>query len=168
MFGIGPSEFAVIIIVAILVLGPEQLPKIMRTIGKVTSEFRKVSTDFQRTMNMEAHKEEARENELKAKQVAKKKKKKKPQETTENVATAGDSSMTAQTTVAVQADELAAEAHDAALHSTVSHASTGTIAKQQETVPQPNNQEVVTTAATTEAATTLTDGVTNATVKDIS
>lgn len=69
MFGIGPSEFVVIMIVAILVLGPEHLPKAVRTFNKVMSEFRKVSTDFQRTMNLEAHQEEAKS---KAKTVAKK------------------------------------------------------------------------------------------------
>ena len=54
MFGIGSTEFLVIIVVAVLVLGPEHLPKVMRTISKVMSDFRRVSTDFQRTMNLEA------------------------------------------------------------------------------------------------------------------
>ncbi len=58
MFGIGPSEFVVIAIVAILVLGPEHLPKVMRTFNKAMSDFRRVSTDLQRTLNMEAHQEE--------------------------------------------------------------------------------------------------------------
>lgn len=58
MFGIGTMEFLVIILVGVLVLGPEHLPRIMRTINKVMSDFRRVSTDFQRTLNMEAHKEE--------------------------------------------------------------------------------------------------------------
>jgi len=58
MFGIGSSEFLVILIVAFLVLGPSHLPKIARTLGKAMGEFRRVSTEFQRTLNLEAEKEE--------------------------------------------------------------------------------------------------------------
>lgn len=76
MFGIGTTEFLVIIVVAILVLGPEHLPRITRTVAKVMSDFRRVSTEFQRTMNLEANKEDwKREQEETAKKTRKKKKK---------------------------------------------------------------------------------------------
>lgn len=58
MFGIGSMELLVILLVGVLVLGPEHLPRIMRTMNKLMSDFRRVSTDFQRTLNMEAHTEE--------------------------------------------------------------------------------------------------------------
>jgi sec-independent protein translocase protein TatB len=58
MFGIGSSEFLVILIVAFLVLGPSHLPKIAKTLGKVMGEFRRVSADFQRTLNLEMEQEE--------------------------------------------------------------------------------------------------------------
>ena len=58
MFGIGSSELLVILIVAFLVLGPSHLPKIARTLGKAMGEFRRVSTEFQRTLNLEVEKEE--------------------------------------------------------------------------------------------------------------
>jgi sec-independent protein translocase protein TatB len=58
MFGIGSSEFLVILIVAFVVLGPSHLPKIARTLGKAMGEFRRVSTEFQRTLNLEVEKEE--------------------------------------------------------------------------------------------------------------
>ena len=61
MFGIGSSEFLVILIVAFLVIGPSHLPKIARTLGKAMGEFRRVSTEFQRTLNLEAEKEEHEE-----------------------------------------------------------------------------------------------------------
>ncbi|MCL1985751.1 MAG: Sec-independent protein translocase protein TatB [Betaproteobacteria bacterium] len=61
MFGIGSSEFLVILIVAFLVLGPSHLPKIARTLGKAMGEFRRVSTEFQRTLNLEVEKEEHEE-----------------------------------------------------------------------------------------------------------
>ena len=58
MFGIGSTEFLVILIVAFIVLGPSHLPKIAKTLGKTMGEFRRVSTEFQRTLNLEAEKEE--------------------------------------------------------------------------------------------------------------
>ncbi len=58
MFGIGTTEILVILVVALIVLGPENLPKIARTIGKTVGEFRRVSTDLQRTLNTEIALEE--------------------------------------------------------------------------------------------------------------
>ena len=66
MFGIGTSEFLVIVIVAVLVLGPEHLPRIMRTFTRVMSEIRRVSKDFQRTLNFEATQEERRQQQASA------------------------------------------------------------------------------------------------------
>ena len=60
MFGIGSTEILVILVVALLVLGPKKLPQIARTIGRAMGEFRRVSTEFQRTLNTEiAFEEEA-------------------------------------------------------------------------------------------------------------
>ena len=61
MFGIGSMEFLVILLVAVLVLGPDQLPKLIRTFTKVMGDVRRVSTDFQRTMNLEINQEEYRQ-----------------------------------------------------------------------------------------------------------
>jgi sec-independent protein translocase protein TatB len=58
MFGIGTTEILVILVVALIVLGPKSLPKIARTLGKGMAEFRRVSTDFQRTINTEIDMEE--------------------------------------------------------------------------------------------------------------
>jgi sec-independent protein translocase protein TatB len=66
MFGIGSSEFLVILIVAFLVLGPSHLPKVARTLGKAMGEFRRVSTEFQRTLNLEVEKEEHEERKRQA------------------------------------------------------------------------------------------------------
>ena len=66
MFGIGSSEFLVILIVAFLVLGPSHLPKIAKTLGKAMGEFRRVSTEFQRTLNLEAEKQEHEERKRQA------------------------------------------------------------------------------------------------------
>ncbi|MDL2209586.1 Sec-independent protein translocase protein TatB [Desulfovibrio sp. OttesenSCG-928-O18] len=53
MFNIGGMELLVILAVALLVLGPDKLPKFMRTVGKGLGDLRRASTDFQRTMNTE-------------------------------------------------------------------------------------------------------------------
>ncbi|AAS95522.1 Sec-independent protein translocase protein TatB [Nitratidesulfovibrio vulgaris] len=53
MFGIGSTELLVILVVALIVLGPKSLPQMARTLGKALGEFRRVSTDFQRTLNAE-------------------------------------------------------------------------------------------------------------------
>ena len=46
----GGPEVMVILLVALLVLGPEQLPKAMRTLGSVMAEVRKLSGTFQAEM----------------------------------------------------------------------------------------------------------------------
>ncbi len=58
MFGIGTTEILIILVVALIVIGPESLPKIARTLGKTLREFRQVSTDLQRTLNTEIALEE--------------------------------------------------------------------------------------------------------------
>ena len=50
MFNVGGPEILVIIVVALIVLGPDQLPKAMRTFGNVMAEIRKVSDGFQSEM----------------------------------------------------------------------------------------------------------------------
>ena len=46
----GGPEMMVILLVALVVLGPQQLPKAMRTMGNVMAEIRKISTGFQSEM----------------------------------------------------------------------------------------------------------------------
>lgn len=53
MFNLGGGEILVILVVALLVLGPDKLPRFMRTVGKAVGDLRRASTDFQRTMNLE-------------------------------------------------------------------------------------------------------------------
>lgn len=58
MFGIGSTELLVILVVALIVLGPAKLPEIARSLGKALGEFRRVSTDVRRTIEMEVEQEE--------------------------------------------------------------------------------------------------------------
>jgi TatA/E family protein of Tat protein translocase len=53
MFGIGPQELLVILIVGLLVLGPKRLPEIARSLGKGLAEFRRASSDLRQSLALE-------------------------------------------------------------------------------------------------------------------
>lgn len=46
MFGIGPEELVLVLIVALLVLGPERLPRVARDVGKIVGDLRRTSDEF--------------------------------------------------------------------------------------------------------------------------
>lgn len=52
MFNIGPLELMVILIVALLVVGPAKLPELGRSIGRGLREFRKAQDEVQRTLRL--------------------------------------------------------------------------------------------------------------------
>jgi sec-independent protein translocase protein TatA len=50
MFNIGPLELMVILIIALLVVGPKRLPEVGRSIGRGIREFRKAQEEVQKTI----------------------------------------------------------------------------------------------------------------------
>jgi sec-independent protein translocase protein TatB len=51
MFDLGWAEMAVIMLVALVVIGPKDLPKVARTIGQWTGKARALARDFQRSLD---------------------------------------------------------------------------------------------------------------------
>lgn len=51
MFEIGWTEMLVIAVVMIVVVGPKDLPKMLRTFGKTTAKLRSMAGDFQKQFN---------------------------------------------------------------------------------------------------------------------
>lgn len=51
MFDIGWSEMAVILAVALIVIGPKDLPRVARTIGQWTAKARGLAREFQRSLD---------------------------------------------------------------------------------------------------------------------
>lgn len=54
MFDIGLMEMMVVGIVALIVVGPEDLPGMFRTVGKAVGRMRGMARDFQKSMDMAA------------------------------------------------------------------------------------------------------------------
>lgn len=52
MLNIGPQELILVLIIALIVVGPSRLPELGRTIGKAMREFRKVQDEVKDTFRL--------------------------------------------------------------------------------------------------------------------
>ena len=63
MFGIGMPEMMIILVLALIVIGPQKLPEMARALGKGLAEFKRATNDFSQTIAKEtspaAEKEQA-------------------------------------------------------------------------------------------------------------
>lgn len=50
MFGIGLTELIVILVVALIFIGPEKLPGIARTLGRAFNEFRRAGDELKKSI----------------------------------------------------------------------------------------------------------------------
>jgi len=51
MFNIGAPELLLIFIIALIVLGPQKLPDLARTLGKVVGEFKRATDELKENLN---------------------------------------------------------------------------------------------------------------------
>jgi Tat protein translocase TatB subunit len=54
MFGIGLPELIVILIIALVVLGPERLPELVRALGRSAGELRNAANELKASFDEEA------------------------------------------------------------------------------------------------------------------
>jgi len=52
-FGIGPVELVIVLVIALLVLGPGKLPDVGAALGKSIREFRKAATDVEEATKLD-------------------------------------------------------------------------------------------------------------------
>jgi Tat protein translocase TatB subunit len=67
MFGIGLQELFIILVIALLVLGPEKLPDLARAIGKGVGEFRRATSELKESINSDDELRELKDNLSRAK-----------------------------------------------------------------------------------------------------
>ena len=53
MFGIGPWEFVLILVIALLVVGPKRLPELMRDLGKILAQVRNTTDDLRHELKLD-------------------------------------------------------------------------------------------------------------------
>ena len=53
MFGIGMQELLLILVVALIILGPKKLPEVAKSLGKALNEFKRATNDIKESLEVD-------------------------------------------------------------------------------------------------------------------
>lgn len=62
MFGLGMSEIMLVLVLALVVIGPKKLPEVAKALGKGYGEFKRAMTDFKDAVNVDFEDEKKSES----------------------------------------------------------------------------------------------------------
>ncbi|EMS79841.1 Sec-independent protein translocase protein TatB [Desulfotignum phosphitoxidans] len=78
MFGLGMPEILLILAIALIVIGPQKLPELAKTLGRAMGEFKRSAQDLKRSIDMDTTLQDVKSSTTDLKDVIKDSKREKP------------------------------------------------------------------------------------------